>query len=81
MAYIDELNRKHANTEAEDRQLMAMECYARTTGKQTSKLIGGKWFSVFTREGDRNTIVYRWEGGYPTQYISREAAVSVLARA
>ena len=80
MPYVDELNRKHANTEAEDHKLSQMEADARA-GKQTSKLFGTKWFSVFTREEDRSTVVYRWEGGYPTQYISREAAVSVLARA
>lgn len=80
MSYVDELNRKYANTEAEDRALSRMEEDARN-GKQTSKLFGRKWFSVFTRPEDRNAVVYRWEGGYPTQYISREAAISVLANA
>jgi hypothetical protein len=37
--------------------------------------ISGKWLSVFVRDG---SLMYDWQGGYPTSAITREAAISVL---
>jgi hypothetical protein len=43
---------------------------------KAARLVNCKWLSVFVRDGE---LTYNWQGGYPTNIVSRETAVSVLA--
>ena len=44
-----------------------------------ARIIACKWLSVFVT--DAGELAYNWQGGYPTNIVSRETALSVLARA
>jgi hypothetical protein len=75
-----EFNRVGQDTSHADGKLRAMEDAARAGAKGASKVFpdsfGGKWLSVYCRDG---VLSYNWQGGYPTNDVSRETAVSVLA--
>ena len=62
------------DTSSEDSRLRDMEARARN-GENPGRNFAGKWLTVFMKDGE---MVYRWEGGYPTQYINRATAVSIL---
>ena len=47
--------------------------------KRSARIIACKWLSVFVR--DDGTLAYNWQGGYPTNIVSRATALSALARA
>lgn len=76
----DEFNRIGQDTSHAESQLRSMEDAARAGTNGNSKVFpdsfGGKWLSVFCKDG---TLRYDWQGGWPTNDVSREAAVSVLA--
>lgn len=80
MTYRDELNRPaDCSTAYADGLLAHMEAGARCHNtNQAARLIGTHWLSVFVLNGE---LAYNWQGGYPTNIVSRDVALSVLVRA
>ncbi len=67
------------NTDYANGLLTSMEAAA-LTGNENSRarFIACKWLTVFVQDGE---LKYNWQGGYPTNIVSRATALSVLARA
>jgi hypothetical protein len=58
--------------------LTGMEAAARAgNDDKAARIIACKWLSVFILDGE---LAYNWQGGYPTNIVSRATALSVLAR-
>jgi hypothetical protein len=76
----DEFNSFGRDTSHAEGQLRSMEDAARTGAKGNQKMFpdgcGGKWLSVFYKDG---SFRYHWQGGYPTNDVSRKTAITVLA--
>ena len=62
-----------------DGLLSTMEAAARAGDERGSaRIIACKWLSVFLDDG---ALSYNWQGGYPTNIVSRATALSILASA
>jgi hypothetical protein len=67
------------NTDYADGLLIGMEAAARAGNENgRARIIACKWLAVFLKDGE---LAYNWQGGYPTNIVSRATALSVLARA
>jgi hypothetical protein len=67
----DDCDKSHANFVLTDMEIAARNGDA----NKSARNIAGKWLSVFVKDGGP---IYTWQGGYPTRFVSRETALSVL---